>query len=77
LPSATANTIELSSTALAALTGASALVLATEWPEYASIDHAIILSRMKSATIFDPSGFLAKQMNGQPGVRYFTVGKPS
>ncbi len=51
----------------AAVEGASALVIATPWPEYrdAEIPHGMI--------VIDPTGFLG----ARAGIRYYSVGTPS
>ncbi len=75
LPAELAAKISLSETPLDALKGAMALVVATEWPEYAAIDAAAIASAMRAPIVLDPSRFLAKHLERNPAVRYFTVGK--
>ena len=75
LPAAVAASISLSKAPLDAVREASALVVATDWPEYAAISASAIISAMPGSVILDPGRTLAKQVEGNPLIRYFTVGK--
>jgi UDPglucose 6-dehydrogenase len=61
-------------TALEALEGAVALVVATEWPEYALIDPDRIVESMRQPIVFDVNRFLSAQLETKPTVRYITIG---
>jgi UDPglucose 6-dehydrogenase len=76
LPAALAAGICLSGTPLEALRGASALVVSTSWPEYAAISATDIVTQMPSGVILDPARALAEEVAENPGIRYFTVGRP-
>jgi UDPglucose 6-dehydrogenase len=75
LPPSLEERIRLFETPLAALRDSVALVVATEWPEFAQIDGASIAKSMRSPIVFDANRFLAKQLESRDDLRYFTVGK--
>ncbi len=78
LPDELAAVIDLRPTALAALDGAAALVIATEWPEYQTLDATEVIAAMQSQPIIiDANRFLAKTLGQQPHVRYAAVGAPT
>jgi UDPglucose 6-dehydrogenase len=58
-----------------ALKNASALVIATEWPEYRLINCEVFKSLMASVNIIDPNGFLSKVIIGLDAIKYLTVGR--
>jgi UDPglucose 6-dehydrogenase len=66
----------LTASAKAALSGADAAIIATEWPEFRSIDLASWLDAMPVPVICDPNGFLAKTFAGVPQLSYLSVGRP-
>jgi UDPglucose 6-dehydrogenase len=68
--------IKLASSAAAALAGASALVIATEWPELAQVDLAAALPAMHNRLVLDANRFLAKQFASQ-NAEYYAVGAPT
>jgi UDPglucose 6-dehydrogenase len=67
--------VTLASSASAALVGASALVIATEWPELQKVELAA-LSMMKRRLVVDANRFLAKRVEGQD-IEYYAVGVPT
>jgi UDPglucose 6-dehydrogenase len=60
----------------AALSGADAAIVATEWPEFRSIDLATWREAMPAPVICDPNGFLVKTFEGTRQVTYMCVGRP-
>jgi UDPglucose 6-dehydrogenase len=58
-----------------ALTGASAAVVATAWPEFRSQDWKSIVRSMGSPIILDPAGILAEELSNHDAVTYATVGR--
>jgi UDPglucose 6-dehydrogenase len=58
-----------------ALNGASALVVATEWPEYRSVGADEILRAMATPIVLDAGSFLRKALGDDPRIRYVTVGR--
>jgi UDPglucose 6-dehydrogenase len=68
--------IMLAASAANALAGASALVIATEWPELAQVDLEAALPAMHSRLVLDANRFLAKQFASQ-NAEYYAVGAPT
>jgi UDPglucose 6-dehydrogenase len=68
--------VTLAASAKAALSGADAAIVATEWPEFRSIDLATWLDAMPAPLICDPNGFLTKTFQDAPRSSYMSVGRP-
>jgi UDPglucose 6-dehydrogenase len=75
LPMDIAPFIDLAKDAATATEGASALVIATPWPEYHQVPADVVLSRMKRPLVFDASRFLGATLGKHPGVEYVSVGQ--
>ena len=75
LPTELAGCCTLCPTALAALQGAVALVVATEWPEYQSLTADAVVSAMRAPLVIDANRFLLRVLGGDPRIRYVAVGK--
>ena len=75
LPPDLTGRIELAPTALDALAGASALVVATGWPDYRSVDPSHVVAAMQRPCVLDASRFLAASLGRDPRIRYMTVGQ--
>ena len=69
--------IKLAPEAAAALDGADALVVCTEWPEFRQLDWPRLVPRLRRALILDATRFLEKSPSGLPAVQYVSVGSPS
>lgn len=67
--------IRLLADPLDALAGASALVIATPWPEYRTVPADDVVGRMKQAVVLDAGRFLGETLGNDPRVRYFSVGR--
>jgi UDPglucose 6-dehydrogenase len=76
LPAELSSKLQLADSALAAVADASALVVATEWPEFQTIDVDSVLSVMKRKLILDPNRFLASKLANRTDVEYLAVGVP-
>ncbi len=76
LPLDLARLIVLRNGPAAAVEGASALVVATEWPEFRGLDLRSVLSGMRRRLVLDPNRFLANELAGSD-VDYVAVGVPS
>lgn len=76
LPSELTDTVRLAASAEAAAQGASALVIATEWPEIKSVDLDAALAGMQRRLVLDANRFLAGKVSG-PDTEYYAVGAPS
>ena len=68
------NTIVVNS-ALAALDGADALAIATEWREFRSPDFAAIKARLKTPAIFDGRNLYDPAQLRELGIEYFPIGR--
>jgi UDPglucose 6-dehydrogenase len=75
LPEALRPQAAIYSDPVSALEGASALVVATEWPVFRSIGSDSVVAAMSQAAVIDPNRFLAESLGGDPRIRYYTVGK--
>ncbi len=75
LPADLAPMITLAPGPLEALSGASALVVATAWPEFRSIDAGDVAGAMTTARVLDPARFLASTLGSDRRIRYVTVGQ--
>jgi UDPglucose 6-dehydrogenase len=63
-------------TPIAALAGAEAVVLMTEWPLYQDLSAEEIAAAMAEPLVLDQNRFLAHRLAGQSAIRYLTVGTP-
>jgi UDPglucose 6-dehydrogenase len=77
LPAGLSSWLHLSDTPLGAVEGASALIVATPWPEYRDETVANVGPRMKRRLVIDANRFLAKTFGSAPDVEYVSVGKAS
>lgn len=62
---------------LEAVNGAEALVIATEWPEFANIDFAEVKKRMTTPIVFDGRNLLNPETMGELGFHYHSIGRAS
>lgn len=65
----------LAKTPSAALADATALVMATPWPDYRSVDADLILSTMRAPIVIDPNRFLEQTLGADSRIQYSAVGK--
>lgn len=61
----------------AALAGADAAVIATEWPEIKAAAWTGLVGQMRRPIVIDANGFLGLTPEQIPGVEYFAVGTPA
>src|SRR6201997_977545 len=61
--------------ALEAVEGAEALVIATEWEEFANIDLAVVKEKMRTAIVFDGRNLFDPKTMAQLGFRYHSIGR--
>ena len=69
--------VELASSTEAALEGADAAVLVTEWPEFRELDWAAAASRMRTPVIVDGRNFLDPETLRAAGFTYEGIGRGS
>jgi hypothetical protein len=62
---------------IAAVQGAHALVVATEWPVYRSISSDQLLQCSDRLVVLDANRFLSNLAAAEGRLRYFAVGMPS
>jgi UDPglucose 6-dehydrogenase len=67
--------IEIVDSALAALDGADALAVVTEWQEFRSPDFAAIKAKLKSPTVFDGRNLYDPAVVKAMGLEYFPIGR--
>lgn len=77
LPRELSGIMTLHSTPLAAVEGASVLVIATEWPEYQVVPAQDVVSCMSNPLVIDANRFLAGTLGADRHIRYLAVGMPS
>jgi UDPglucose 6-dehydrogenase len=61
---------------LDAVTGADAVVLVTEWPEFGELDLAEVASRMRGRLLVDGRNFLDPHTAREAGLTYEGIGRP-
>jgi UDPglucose 6-dehydrogenase len=69
--------VELASSAEEAIAGADAVVLVTEWPEFAALDLAATAAAMRGSLLVDGRNFLDPAAARAAGLTYEAVGRPS
>jgi UDPglucose 6-dehydrogenase len=75
VPRELADTLDLSDSALHAVEGADALVVATPCPEFRRIDPFAVASLMRRPLVLDAGGFLRASLGSIPEITYLTVGR--
>jgi UDPglucose 6-dehydrogenase len=65
------------SSALEAVAGAEALIIATEWSEFGNVDLAVVKEKMTTPIIFDGRNLFNPETMGQVGFHYYSIGRGS
>ena len=68
---------EFASSALEAVTDAEALIIATEWNEFANVDAAVVKEKMRTPIVFDGRNLLDPETMGRLGFHYYSIGRTS
>jgi UDPglucose 6-dehydrogenase len=68
---------ELASSALEAVTDAEALIIATDWNEFANVDLAMLKEKMRTPIVFDGRNLLDPKTMQQFGFHYYSIGRAS
>ncbi len=76
LPDELTRVIELRPSFEAALRGADAAIVATEWQEFTAIRADEVAQWMRQPIVLDASRFLDKNLGSDSHIRYIAVGKP-
>jgi UDPglucose 6-dehydrogenase len=75
LPGELRGTVDLAESPVAAVRGASALIVATPWPEYRNVDATDVAPLMTRPLVLDAGGFTQDTLGRHPAIEYLTVGK--
>jgi UDPglucose 6-dehydrogenase len=67
--------VEIVNSALAALDGADALAIVTEWQEFRSPDFGAIKARLKTPAIFDGRNLYDPAVVAAQGIEYYCIGR--
>src|SRR5246127_2668231 len=68
--------LHLADSALDAVHDAEALVVATEWPDFAAVDFAEVHRRMYTAVVFEGRNLLDADAIRDLGFQYYSIGRP-
>ena len=63
--------------ALEATDGAEALIIATEWAEFAKVDLEVVKGKMTTPIIFDGRNLFDPETMAKLGFRYHSIGRAS
>jgi Predicted UDP-glucose 6-dehydrogenase len=63
--------------ALEAVNDAEALVIATEWNEFANVDLAVVKEKMRTPIVFDGRNLLDPETMGRLGFHYYSMDAPA
>jgi len=66
---------EFASSALEAVTDAEALIIATDWNEFANVDLAVLKEKMRTPIVFDGRNLLDPETMRQFGFNYHSIGR--
>ncbi len=69
------SSVSLADNISAALTGAEAAAVCTEWPQFRQADWAKIVPQMRQPVFVDANRFLEKELKTIPGVEHLSVGR--
>jgi UDPglucose 6-dehydrogenase len=73
----TISAAEFAPSALEAVSNAEALIIATEWIEFANVDLAIVRDKMRTPIVFDGRNLLDPETMIHLGFHYHSIGRPS
>ena len=68
---------EFASSALEAITDAEALVIATDWNEFANVDLAVLKEKMRTPIVFDGRNLMDPETMQQFCFHYYSIGRAS
>jgi UDPglucose 6-dehydrogenase len=68
---------EFASSALEAISDAEALIIATDWNEFANVDLALLKEKMRTPIVFDGRNLLHLETMRQFGFHYYSIGRAS
>jgi UDPglucose 6-dehydrogenase len=68
---------EFASSALEAVSDAEALLVATEWNEFANVDLTVVKEKMRTPIVFDGRNLLDPETMRRLGFHYHSIGRAS
>jgi len=77
LPDFLAQVMAYATDALGALTGCDAAVVATQWPEFKSLEAEAVVEAMAMPVVIDPNAFLKDSLGASSTITYRSVGMPA
>src|SRR5499425_349633 len=69
--------VKFASSPLEAVNDAEALVIATEWNEFANVDLMVVREKMRTPIVFDGRNLLDPETMGRLGFHYHSIGRAS
>jgi UDPglucose 6-dehydrogenase len=69
--------VKLASSPLEAVNDAEALIIATDWNEFANVDLTVLKQKMRTPIVFDGRNLLDPETMRQFGFDYYSIGRPS
>ena len=69
--------VKFASSALEAVNDAEALIIATDWNEFANVDLTVLKQKMRTPIVFDGRNLLDPETMRQFGFDYYSIGRPS
>jgi UDPglucose 6-dehydrogenase len=69
--------VEFASSALEAVNGAEALIIATDWNEFCNVDLTVLKDKMRTPIVFDGRNLLDPETMRQFGFHYYSIGRAS
>jgi UDPglucose 6-dehydrogenase len=75
VPGPLASAVVIASSAEAVFARSTAVVLATEWPEFRALDFQKLVPSMARKLLIDQNGFVANALSGVSGLEYIVAGK--
>jgi UDPglucose 6-dehydrogenase len=69
--------VEFAGSAAEAIEGAEAIVLVTEWPEFADLDFGDVATAMRGTLVVDGRNFLDREGVAAAGLSYEGIGRPA
>ncbi|HUF16195.1 MAG TPA: UDP-glucose/GDP-mannose dehydrogenase family protein [Acidimicrobiia bacterium] len=76
-PEAHSDELTMADDPIAAVTGAEVLLIATEWPEFGTVDMNQVAAAMKGHRVVDARNLLDSSMVRAAGLDYWGLGRPS
>jgi UDPglucose 6-dehydrogenase len=68
---------EFAASALEAVDGAEALIIATDWNEFCNVDLTVLKDKMRTPIVFDGRNLLDPETMRQFGFNYYSIGRAS